>query len=188
MQLTRAMKKFLVVAIPLFLIISQGCSTKYTIKALDYQGYRGEINQHSRLIKADTSRIFQILTQEESYKKICPPGTIVAYEPPLPYQTGTIVRTNIEHIFKLEWRSQVEEVVPDSKIRLRFLNGFFSGGIEFWELENEGDHTRATQTIIVQPKGVIRNIFWSLKVRLKHNIMVEAFLDNLKRIAEGNDD
>ena len=185
MRLNRGMKKFFVIAVPLFLIVSQGCSTQYTIKAPDYQGYKGEINQHSRLIKADKSRIFQILTQEESYKKICPPGTIVTYEPPLPYQAGTIVRTNIDHIFKLEWRSQVEEVVPDSKIRLRFLNGFFSGGLEFWELENEGDHTRASQTIIVQPKGVIRSVFWIVKARLKHNIMVEEFLDNLKRIAEG---
>jgi ribosome-associated toxin RatA of RatAB toxin-antitoxin module len=186
MQLTRAMKQFLVVAVPLFLIFPQGCSTKYTIKAPDYRGYKGEINQHSRLIKADASLIFRILTQEELYKKICPPGTIVTYEPPLPYQVGTIVRTNIEHIFKLEWKSRVEEVIPDSTIRLQFLNGFFAGGNEFWEIEDEGDHTRVSQTIVVQPKGVIRNIFWSLKVRLKHNIMVEEFLDNLKDIAESN--
>jgi hypothetical protein len=185
MRLNRGIKIFCVIAVPLFLMFSQGCSTKYTIKAPVYLGYKGEINQHSRLIKADKRRIFKILTQEESYKKICPPGTIVTYEPPLPYQAGTIVRTNIEHIFKLEWRSQVEEVVPDSKIRLRFLNGFFSGGIEFWELENEGDHTRVSQTIVVQPKGVIRSIFWNVKARLKHNIMVEEFLDNLKHIAEG---
>ena len=185
MRLNRVIKKYFVIVVPLFLIVSQGCSTKYTIKAPDYQGYKGEINQHHRLIKAEKSRIFQILTQDASYKKICPPGTTVTYEPPLPYQAGTIVRTNINHIFKLEWRSQVEEVIPDSKIRLRFLNGFFSGGLEFWELENKGDHTWVSQTIVVQPKGVIRKIFWNVKVRLKHNIMVEEFLDNLKCIAEG---
>lgn len=162
-----------------------GCSTKYTIDTPDYRGYAGEVNQHSRVIKADKKRIFELLTTAEMFEKFCPPGTIVTFEPPAPYQEGTIVRTKIEHIFSLGWKSRAEEVIPRERIRLRFLDGFFEGGTELWEFEAAGTDTRVIQTIIVQPKGIIRQIFWNLKVRLKHNKMVEAFLDNLKNVAEG---
>lgn len=161
-----------------------GCSTKYTVKSPEYDVYGGEVNQHTRLIQAERSRIFQILAQEEMFKKICPKGTIVTYEPPLPYQAGTLVRTKIDHIFKLEWLSRVEEVIPDTKIRLQFLDGFFAGGTEIWKFESIGESTRVTQTIIVKPKGFVRKMFWGLKVRLKHNKMVETFFDNLQRVSE----
>ena len=163
-----------------------GCSTKYTVKSPEYDVYGGEVNQHTRLIQAERSRIFQILTQEEMFKKICPKGTIVTYEPPLPYQAGMLVRTKIDHIFKLEWRSRVEEVITDTKIRLQFLDGFFAGGTEIWEFESIGESTRVTQTIIMKPNGFVRKMFWGLKVRLKHNKMVETFLDNLQRVSEKN--
>jgi uncharacterized protein YndB with AHSA1/START domain len=161
-----------------------GCSTKYTINADDYQGYRGEINQHARLIHADRQKIFHLLTDEKAFTTLCPEGTVVAFEEPLPYQQGTIVATRIKHIFKLGWTSRVEEVVPGDRIRLSFRDGFFAGGTELWELEDADGGTRVRQTIIVSPRGVIRSIFWNLKVRLKHNIMVEAFLDKLKARAE----
>jgi hypothetical protein len=162
----------------------QGCSTKYTLNAPDYKGYAGEINQHSRIIKADKPHIFEILTTEELFAHLCPEGTIVTFVEPLPYQAGTRVETKIEHIFKLGWNSEVEEVVPYSSIRLRFLDGFFAGGKELWEFEDAGAGTRVTQTIIVAPEGFIRQVFWNTKVRLKHNKMVEVFLDNLKTLAE----
>jgi len=162
------------------------CSTKYTIKSPEYDRYGGEANQHTILIHAEKGRIFQILTQEEMFKKICPEGTTVTYEPPLPYQAGTLVRTKINHIFKLEWRSRVEEVIPDTKIRLQFLDGFFAGGTEIWELKDMGGKTQVTQTIVVKPRDFIGKVLWGLKVRGKHNKMVEAFLDNLKRTTEAN--
>ena len=168
----------------LLFLSSQGCSTKYTITSPKYAEYKGEINQHSRLVKAQTSYVFQALTQEESFRKICPKGTIVTHESPPPYQAGTFVKTRIVHIFELEWTSRVEEVVPDSKIRLQFLDGFFAGGTEIWELESQKEGTRVTHTIIVQPEGLFKRLAWALKVRLKHDKMVEALLDNLKRLCE----
>ena len=102
----------------------------------------------------------------------------------LPYQVGTFVNTKIDHIFKLLWRSQVIELEKDKKVRLQFLSGFFAEGTEFWELEPENEFTRTTHTIIVQPRGFLKKLAWNLKVRRKHDKMVEAFLDNLKRAAE----
>ena len=173
----------LLAAVLLFLSL-KGCSTRYTITSAKYAAYKGEINQHTRLVKAEASHVFQILTQEESFKKICPKGTVVTHESPPPYQPGTLVKTRIVHIFELEWNSRVEEVVPDSKIRLQFLNGFFAGGTEIWELGSQEECTRVTHTIIVQPEGLLKRLAWALKVRLKHDKMVEALLDNLKRLCE----
>lgn len=161
-----------------------GCSTKYSIKSPKYATCTGEINQHTRLIHAGRERVFQILTQEDTFKEICPKGTIVTYESSPPYGVGTLINTRIVHIFKLNWTSRVEEVVPNEKIRIQFLDGFLAGGTEIWELETVGEHTRATHTIIVQPKGLLKKLAWILKVRLKHNKIIEALLDNLKEASE----
>lgn len=166
----------------IFLLL--GCSTKYSVTSDKYAQYEGEVNQHTRLIRSDAGRIFRILTHEETFKAVCPPGTMVTYEAPLPYQQGTLVATQIDHIFKLQWRSQVVELIPDQKIRLQFLDGFFAGGTEIWELEPEKGSIKTTHTIIVRSHGFLKKLAWSLKVRGKHDKMTEAFLDNLKRIAE----
>lgn len=146
--------------------------------------YRGETNQHTRLISAPRKRVFQIITQEEAFRQICPKGTIVTYESPAPYRVGTIIKTRIAHIFELDWTSRVEKLIPDRTIQIRFLDGFFAGGREFWELESVGEHTRVTHTIIVQPQGFLRKLAWTLKVRLKHNRIVEALLENLEKASE----
>jgi hypothetical protein len=161
-----------------------GCSTQYIVTSDKYSQYAGEINQHTRLIRAQRSRIFKMLTHEDTFKTICPQGTIVTYDPPLPYQVGTNVNTFIDHTFKLKWRSQVVALIPNEKIQLQFLDGFFAGGNEIWELEPENGFTKATHTIIVKPQGFNKKLIWSVKVRYKHDRMVEASLDNLKRMAE----
>jgi len=161
-----------------------GCSSKYMVTSDKYAQYEGEVNRHTRLIRADANRIFRILTNEDMFKAACPQGATVTHEPPLPYQAGTFVVTKIDHIFKLNWRSQVVEVIADKKIRLQFLSGLFAGGTEIWQLEPENEFTRTTHTIIVRPQGVLKKLAWNLKVRGKHDKMTEAFLDNLKRTAE----
>jgi hypothetical protein len=168
----------------LFLLFSQGCSSKYTLESNDYQGYEGEINQHTRLIQATRKRVFQILTNEQAFREICPKGIIVSFETPPAYGVGTLVKTKITHIYELEWNARVEEVLPPTKIRLHFLDGFFAGGTEIWELETLGEKTRVTNTIIVQPAGFLGNLAWALKVRTKHDKMVEAVLDNLERVSD----
>ncbi len=161
-----------------------GCSTQYIVKSPRYAIYDGEINQHTRLISAKRKRIFEIITQEETFRQICPKGTIVTHETPPPYRVGTMIKTRIVHIFELDWTSRVEELIPDRKIRIQFLDGFFAGGTEIWELESVGEYTRVTHTIIVKPKGLVSQLAWILKVRLKHNKMVEALLDNLEEVSE----
>ena len=175
---------FCLQAVFLFFLFSQACTSKYTLYSNEYQGYEGEINQHTRLIQASKESIFQVLTTEKAFREICPEGTIVTFETPQPYGVGTLLKTKVTHIYELEWNTRVEEVLPPSKIRLHFLDGFFVGGTEIWELENLGEGTQVTHTIIIQPSGFLRNLAWTLKVRSKHDKMVEAVLDNLKRVSE----
>ena len=166
------------------MVLSAGCISKYKISAPDYAGYEGEINQHTRLIHANREDIFNLVTQEKTFQALCPKHTIFTHKTPPPYKVGTQVHTKIDHIFKLQWNTQVEELIPARKIRLRFKDGFFAGGAEFWEFESEGDVVRVTHTIIVKPKG-LRKIAWLLKARRKHDEIVESVLDNLKQAVEG---
>jgi hypothetical protein len=158
-----------------------GCSAKYSSKSLRYAEYEGEINQHTRLVQAQKTQIFQILTQEEAFQSICPKGVVVTFKPTAPYGEGTVITTRIMRTFKLSWTSRVEEVLPDKKIRIQFLEGFFAGGTEIWELESVGEYTQVSHTIIVQPKGLLRELAWIVKVRSKHNSIVEALFDNLEQ-------
>lgn len=175
---------FVLAAAVLLLSCLAGCASTYTIKAPEYACYTGEINQHKRLIRAQKSRIFQILTNEKAIQEICPKGTIVTHESSLTYGVGTRVNTKVNHIFKLEWNTRVEEVISLKMIRLRFLDDFFAGGTEIWEIEEQGEYTRVSHTIIVRPKGFLWKMAWILKVRRKHDKMVEDFLDNLQKVSE----
>ena len=171
----------------LFLVV-QGCATNSALQFPAYAKYEGQVNQHTRFIRAESNRIFHILTLQKTFNTICPKGTTVFHETPLPYQVGTLVKTQIDHIYKLTWSSRVEELIPDEKIRLRFIDGFFAGGTEFWELEAQGEGTLIKHTLIFQPQGFLKKLAWNLKVRRKHDTMVEALLDNLKEAAENHRD
>ena len=185
---TKKIEKFLFVLVIAVLLLSflAGCTSRYTIKAPEYARYNGEINQHKRLIHAEKSRIFKILTNEKAIQEICPEGTIVTHESPMSYGVGTLVNTKVNHIFKLEWNTRVEEVIPYKIIRLKFLDGFFTGGTEIWEIEEQGESTLVIHTIIVRPISFLRKVAWILKVRRKHDSMVEVFLENLKKVSEAD--
>ena len=185
---TERIEKFLCVLAVAVLLLSclAGCASRYTIKAPEYARYNGEINQHKRLIRAQKNRIFQILTNEKAIQDICPEGTIVTHESPLSYGVGTLVNTKVNHLFNLEWNARVEEVIPHEMIRLRFLDGFFTGGTEIWEIEEQGEYTLVSNTIIVRPGSFLRKMVWILKVRRKHDKMVEAFLENLQKVLEAD--
>jgi len=168
------------------LLLLAGCTSPYTVLPSKEPAYSGEANQHIRWIQADNQRIFQILTSPQGIRALCPEGTVVSFLSPLPYVEGDLVETRIDHIFKLKWISQVERVIENQSIRLIFQNGFFSGGAELWELSPEGNGTRVSHTIIVDPKGFLKHLAWVTKIRRKHDKIVEMFLDNLKRTAESN--
>ena len=181
---TERTEKFLCVVAVAVLLLSclAGCASRYTIKAPEYARYNGEINQHKRLIRAQKSRIFQILTNKKAIQEVYPEGTIVTHESSLSYGMGTLVNTKVNHIFKLEWNTRVEEVIPLKMIRLRFLDGFFTGGTEIWEIEEQGEYTSVSHTIIVRPRSFLQKMAWVLKVRRKHDKMVEDFLENLQKV------
>jgi hypothetical protein len=162
-------------------LILVGCSAKYSIKSFRYSEYKGEINQHTRFIRGQRKQIFQMLTQEEAFQGLCPKGVVIAFKPARPYGVGTLIKTRIVHIFELIWTSRVEEVLPDKKIRIQFMDGFFAGGTEIWKLESVGEYTQVSHAIIVQPRGLLRKLAWILKVRSKHNNIVETLLDNLEK-------
>lgn len=168
------------------LLLPGGCASPYTVLPSNVPAYSGEANQHARWIQADCQRIFQILTSPRGMQSLCPEGTVISFLSPSPYVEGGLVETRIEHIFKLKWISQVEQVVANQSIRLIFLSGFFSGGTELWEFYPEANGTCVSHTIFVDPKGFFKRLAWVTKVRRKHDKMVELFLDNLKQATESN--
>lgn len=165
-------------------LLLSGCASRYTVTSSAYDAHPGEINQHVRLIQADPGTVYATLTDAAALDRLCPGGTRVAYLSPAPYDAGDLVETRVEHIFKLKWTSRVEAVEPNRMIRLAFQTGFFAGGAEIWQFEKAGAATRVSHTIIVDPQGVLKRSAWLLKVRRKHDKMVEQFLDNLKQVAE----
>ncbi len=174
--------RFRLATIVLIVFLFAACSSRYTVKPPEYAEFKGEVNQHVRLVEADRIQIYRILTCEKTFGELCPEGTVVTYESPVPYEEGLLVKTRIDHLFQLEWFSRVEKITPDHSIRLRFLDGFFSDGKEIWELEEIGSSTRVSHTIIFQPDGFFKKMAWLLKVRKRHDEMVEAFLDNLNAV------
>ncbi len=171
----------------LFLLLFAGttaCSTPQTRFYKHYTNYDGEINQHTRLINAPPEVIFSLLTNPEEFTALAPKFTRVSFDTPPPYQVGTRLKININHLLKFTWHTQVRELVPNRKARLEFLDGLFAGGTEIWELEPQGEATRVIQTIIVSPKGFPKAFIWNLKARNRHNQMAEKFLDNLRARAE----
>ena len=172
------------IGIVFLLLLFSSCASRYTVQSPKYEAYPGEINQHVRMVQGPPHQIFEVLTRAEDMKALCPEGTIVTILSPPPYEAGDLVETRVEHIFKLKWISRVEAVEPHHMIRLKFQTGFFSGGTEIWEFEEAGSQTRVSHTIIVEPKGLIQNVAWRLKVRRKHDRMVEQFLDNLEQKIE----
>lgn len=177
--------KTIIKSLFVFLLLA-GCTSPYTVLPSNVPAYSGEANRHIRWIQADSRRIFEILTNPRDMQSLCPDGTVVSFLSPSPYVEGNLIETRIEHIFKLKWISQVEQVVENQSIRLIFQSGFFSGGTELWEFYPEADGTRVSHTIVVDPKGFFKRLAWVTKVRRKHDKMVELFLDNLKRTAESN--
>ena len=171
--------RFCLAASVSIVLLSGACSSKYTVESSEYVEFKGEINQHVRFLEADKCRVFQILTRERPFGEICPEGTIVTHESPQPYGEGSLVKTKIDNLFDLEWNSRVEEIIADRRIRLKFLDGFFFDGTEIWELEEVDQGTRISHTIIFQPDGFLKSFVWLLKVRTKHDDMVEVLLDNL---------
>jgi hypothetical protein len=168
------------------LLLLTGCTSQYTVLPSKEAVYSGEANRHVRWIQADSQQIFQLLTSPQGMRSLCPDGTVVSYLSPAPYAEGDLVETRIEHVFKLKWVSQVEQVVTNQSIQLTFQSGFFSGGTELWELYPENNGTRVSHSIFVEPRGFFKRLAWMTKVRHKHDKMVELCLDNLKRTAESS--
>jgi ribosome-associated toxin RatA of RatAB toxin-antitoxin module len=161
-----------------------GCASAYTVDAPRYPQYPGERNQHTRLVCADPRHIFRLLTTEKHFRDLLPQGTEVSFQTRPPYRVGTIVKIEVHHKFYLEWHSRVEHIDAPCRIRLRFLDGFFEGGVEIWEIIPQADRARVLHTMITEPSGLWRRLAWIIIVRQRHDDMVEAVLDNLRRTAE----
>jgi ribosome-associated toxin RatA of RatAB toxin-antitoxin module len=160
-----------------------GCSTPQTAFYKTYPQYHGETNQHKRLIAAPPDQIFDILTSQSTFVQLVPEYTHVTFDTDN-YGVGTRLTVKIDHLLKFMWHTRVKEVVPNKRIRLEFLDGLFKGGAEIWELEPQEGKTLVLQTIVVEPRGWIRQFIWNFKARERHDAMVKKFLDGLKAMAE----
>jgi ribosome-associated toxin RatA of RatAB toxin-antitoxin module len=160
-----------------------GCSTAQTSFYKTYPQYHGETNQHKRLITAPADQIYDILTSPSAFSQLVPEYTYVTFDAET-YGVGTRLTVQIDHLLKFTWHTQVKEVVPNKRIRMEFLDGLFKGGAEIWELEPQEGKTLVLQTIVVEPRGWIRQFIWNFKARDRHDAMIENFLDGLQVMAE----
>lgn len=135
------------------------------------------------MIAAPPDQIFDILTSQSTFTQLVPEYTYVTFDTET-CGIGTKLTVKIDHMLKFTWHTQVKEVAPNKRIRLEFLDGLFKGGAEIWELEPQEGKTLVLQTIVVEPRGWIRQFIWKFKARDRHNAMIEKFLDGLKAMAE----
>jgi len=163
-----------------------GCCTTPIPDRFRYLNFKGNINKHSRLIKANSKMIFDAITDNATFKTLYPANRIeVSKISDGPYVVGTMLNTQTKYFVKLSWDSRVIEIVPDQKIVLRFINGVLKGGYEIWELNKTGEYTEVTHTMLYKVNGFFPSLIWVLKKGdRKHDYLVEETLDKLKEKAE----
>jgi len=163
-----------------------GCCTTPIPDRFRYLNFKGNINQHRKLIKAKPEMIFNAITDNATFKTLYPSSRIeVSKVSDGPYAVGTILNTQTKYFVKLSWDSQVIEIVADQKIVLRFINGVLKGGYEIWELNRTGEYTEVTHTMLYKVNGFFPSMIWVLKKGdRKHDYLVEETLDKLKKKAE----
>ena len=163
-----------------------GCSTTPIPDRFRYLNFKGNTNQHNRLIKANSKVIFDAITDNTTFKTLYPANCIeVSKISDGPYAVGTILNTHTKYFVKLSWDSQVIEIVADQKIALRFINGVLKGGYEIWELNKTGEYTEVTHTMLYKVNGFFPSLIWVLKKGdRKHDYLVEKTLAKLKEKAE----
>ncbi len=163
-----------------------GCCTTPIPDRFRYLNFKGNINQHRKLIKANPEVIFDAIIDNATFKTLYPSNCIeVSKVSDGPYAVGTMLNTQTKYFVKLSWDSQVIEIVPDKKIVLRFINGVLKDGYEIWELNKTGQYTEVTHTILYKVNGFFPSLIWVLKKGdRKHDYLVEETLDNLKKKAE----
>ena len=162
------------------------CCVKPIPDRFRYLNFKGNINQHRKLIKAKPEVIFNAITDNSTFKTLYPADRIeVSKVSEGPYAVGTILNTQTKYFVRLSWQSQVVETVPDQKIVLRFISGVLKDGYEIWELNKVGEYTEVTHTIIYKVNGFFYSLMWALKNGDgKHDYLVEETLDQLKKSSE----
>jgi hypothetical protein len=170
----------------LIAIFCISCCTKPIPDRFRYLNFKGNINQHRKLIKAKPEVIFNAITDNSTFKTLYPADRIeVSKVSEGPYAVGTILNTQTKYFVRLSWQSQVIEIVPDQKIVLLFISGVLKDGYEIWELNKAGEYTEVTHTLFYKVNGFFYSLIWTLKNGDgKHDYLVEETLDQLKRNSE----
>jgi ribosome-associated toxin RatA of RatAB toxin-antitoxin module len=163
-----------------------GCVKPIVPARLHYLGYAGRVNEHHIAIDAPPERIFSILTDFDRFPGLVPSDRIrVSKVTAGPYGVGTVIRTQTGYQIKVSWTARVVDVQEGRRIVLQFQEGMFRGGYEIWELQEEGERTHVSHTILFNIANVIYRVLWVLKdVESKHDTLVEATLSNLKNASE----
>lgn len=174
----------------LLALVLSGCAKPAVPEGLRHLGYQGWTNEHHTTIDASPKQIFSILTDFDRFPRLVPSDRIqVSKETPGPYGIGTVIRTQTGYKIKVSWTTKVVDLEDCRRIVLQFQEGMFRGGYEIWELQPDGERTRVSHTIVFNLSNFVYRVLWVVKdVESKHNILVEATLQNLKRASEANTD
>ncbi len=150
------------------------------------QFFKGKINQHRILIQKEPEATYDFLTDFNQFKHWVPLEEIIIEKmTPGEISIGTKFHFNIKFRIGPEWDSEVILLERPHRIVYRFLNGFFEGGIEIWDLKKNELGTEVTHTLIYQIRRWIYRIGWSLLGgEKKHNELTEIALKRLKSLLE----
>jgi len=167
-------------------LVLPGCATTPVPERLLFLGYNGKVNEHSVLVQAPPSRVFSVLTDFDQFAQLVPGTNIrVTKITPGPISVGTVIRTETGYRIKLRWHSQVVEKQRDQMLVLRFLDGIFRDGYEIWGIQPTDSGTQVSHTLLYNISSPPYRLLWILKdVENKHNVLVEATLQNLKQRCE----
>jgi ribosome-associated toxin RatA of RatAB toxin-antitoxin module len=171
----------LVVGFTLFAFL--GCAAPPPVpERLAFLDYQGQVNEHQVVIQADSSQIFEVLTDFDRFVDLIPADRIqLSKVTPGPYEVGTVLRAETKYKIQLQWESQVVRVQKDRLLVLQVQDGPFRGGYEVWELKPQGSSTKVSHTLVYNISNFFYRLVWVLKRgEKKHNNLTEATLQNLK--------
>ena len=174
----------------LLALVLSGCAKPAVPQGLRHLAYQGWTNEHHITIDAAPKQVFSILTDFDRFPRLVPSDRIrVSKETSGPYGIGTVIRTQTGYKIKVSWTTKVVDLEDCRRIVLQFQEGMFRGGYEIWDLQPDGERTRVSHTILFNLSNFVYRVLWVVKdVESKHNILVEATLQNLKRASEADTD
>ena len=146
----------------------------------------GRINRHTVIIKARPHEVYHILIDIREMQRCCPQDKLsVEKVSPGRLSVGTKMRYHLNYRINPTWESVVVDMEENSRIINQFVDGFFKGSFEIWQLKKLKTGTELSHMLIYRIKRFIFRIGWMFfRGEAKHNELTTLALDNIKRFVE----